>query len=69
MEKQALQIKGMSCKMCVKHVAQALVALNGVNEVTVSLENNSADLTFDPAIVGLVDFKAAVTEAGYEVAE
>ena len=67
MEKKTLSIKGMSCQMCVKHVTKALAALDGVTEVQVSLESNSADVTFDPAVVTMTDFKSAVAEAGYEV--
>ena len=68
MEKKTLNIKGMSCQMCVKHVTKALEALDGVTKVKVSLESNSADVTFDPAAVSMANFKSAVTESGYEVA-
>lgn len=68
MEKKTLSVNGMSCQMCVKHVTKALEALEGVTEVSVSLESNSADVTFDPAVVSMANFKSVVAEAGYEVA-
>ncbi len=67
MQKQILNIKGMTCQMCVKHVTKALANLDGVQEVEVSLEANTANIVFDPASVGMADFKTAIANAGYEV--
>jgi len=67
MQKIKLNVEGMSCQMCVKHVTKALADLKGVTEVKVSLETNSADVNFDPTVVGMADFTAAVAEAGYQV--
>ena len=67
MEQQTLNIQGMSCQMCVKHVTKALSELDGVSAVDVSLENNNANVTYDPSVVGLAEFKVAVADAGYEV--
>ena len=67
MQKITLNVEGMSCQMCVKHVTKAIADLKGVTEVKVSLETNTADVNFDPAVVGMADFKAAVAEAGYQV--
>ena len=61
--KKTVKIEGMMCQMCVKHVKAALAPLD--SEVEVSLENNCAmidESVADDAI------RAAVTEAGYEVA-
>ncbi len=60
--KKTVKIEGMMCQMCVKHVKNALSALD--SEVEVSLENNSAtlDASVDDAAIA-----AAVKEAGYEV--
>ena len=60
--KKTVKINGMMCQMCVKHVKNALSALDP--EVEVSLENNCATLNAD---VDDAAIKAAVTEAGYEV--
>ena len=37
-----LSIEGMMCQNCVKHATKALQSVNGVNEVKVTLETNSA---------------------------
>jgi copper chaperone CopZ len=63
-----LNITGMSCQMCVKHVTKALKELNGVTDVVVSLDQNTATVTYNPEPVGLEEFKSAVAEAGYAVA-
>ena len=64
--KTVLQIQGMSCAHCVQHVKEALEAVAGVNSANVSLEGKSAEVEHDNA--SLATLKAAVTEAGYEVA-
>lgn len=68
MEKEmTLNVKGMSCQMCVKHVTKALQGVDGVTGVVVSLDENNAKVTYDPAVAGVLQFAAAVAEAGYEV--
>ncbi len=60
--KKTVKIEGMMCQMCVKHVKNALSALDP--NVEVSLENKCAtvDEKVDDAAIA-----AAVKEAGYEV--
>ena len=67
MEK-TLSIEGMMCDRCVMHVQQALAAIPGVQEVTVSLENKSAKVLIDP-IVAEETFRYAIEEAGYVLNE
>lgn len=43
MEK-VLNIEGMVCMNCVKHVDKALREIQGIREVSVSLENKSAQV-------------------------
>ena len=66
MMKTILNIEGMSCENCVRHVKEALEALAGVISAEVSLENNTADIEHgegtSPALL-----KAAVVEEGYGV--
>ena len=59
---KTVKIEGMMCQMCVKHVKNALSALDA--NVEVSLENKCAtlDAGVDDAAIA-----AAVKEAGYEV--
>ncbi|MGI6230143.1 MAG: heavy metal translocating P-type ATPase [Tractidigestivibacter sp.] len=61
-----LSIDGMMCEHCVMHVTKALEGVEGVSNVKVSLENNSATLDADPSVTDDA-LKAAVADAGYEV--
>ncbi|MBN1246130.1 MAG: bifunctional DNA-formamidopyrimidine glycosylase/DNA-(apurinic or apyrimidinic site) lyase [Anaerolineae bacterium] len=66
-ETKTLNIAGMSCNMCVKHVTHALKNVDGVVDVHVQLEPPTATVTYDPQVADLAAFKAAVAEADYEV--
>jgi len=61
-----LNIGGMSCAHCVKHVTEALEDLKGVKSAKVSLKKNIAVVKYEGDVT-LEDMKAAVEEAGYEV--
>ena len=65
MEK-TLNIEGMVCMNCVKHVDKALRGGQGVQNVTVSLENKSAQVQLGQDVTDAV-LKAAIEDAGYEV--
>jgi copper chaperone len=67
METLTLNIKGMTCGGCVKSVTNVLQPLPGVASVNVSLEQNNASITFDPAKVKPAQFKSAIEDAGYDV--
>ena len=60
-----LNVKGMTCANCVMHVEDAVRAIEGTSNVTVSLVTNSLSFDLDPpATVDAVI--AAVKKAGYE---
>lgn len=63
---KTLKIEGMMCAHCQAHVLKALEGVEGVSQVSVSLEENEAVLTADETVDDqkLID---AVTEAGYKV--
>lgn len=65
MEK-TLNIEGMVCMNCVKHVDKALREVQGVQNVTVSLENKSAQVQLGQDVTDAV-LRTAVEDAGYEV--
>jgi P-type Cu+ transporter len=67
--KQTLAIDGMHCASCVASVEKALIGISGVESATVNLATETAQVVFDPISVAQVDFKAAVSNAGYAVAE
>ena len=60
-----LNVEGMMCQNCVKHVTKALEGVAGVQKADVDLDAKSAvvDLTGDVDDQALID---AVVEAGYE---
>lgn len=55
------------CDACVGHVTKALLGLEGVQSAAVSLPDNSATVTYDPAKVQVTQMAEAVAEEGYEV--
>ncbi len=59
-----LEIHGMSCDACVRHVTKALKSINGVSEVTVDLPNGHARVN---GMTGLqsAQLTAALDVAGY----
>jgi copper chaperone len=60
---QTIKIGGMSCQHCLNAVKKAIESVEGVTEVTVSLERGEASYAgaADPEKV-----KEAVRKAGYE---
>lgn len=63
---KVLDIEGMMCAHCQAHVQKALEGVEGVTQVTVSLEDNQAKVVMENEVADqkLTD---AVTEAGYKV--
>ena len=64
MEK-VLKVKGMMCQHCVAHVKAALSQVEGVKEVEVSLENETARVVLEKEVSDEV-LKKAIIDAGYE---
>jgi len=67
MENITLTVKGMTCMGCVRSVKAVLEPLAGVSSVEVKLEDGLVSIAFDPAQVQVVQLKAAIDDAGYEV--
>ena len=64
MEK-TLNVTGMMCQNCVRHVKNALEGVDGVASAEVSLENNSAVVQLETDVADDV-LIAAIVEEGYE---
>ena len=64
--KKIINIEGMGCQNCVKHVKEALENLDGVASAEVSLEKNNALITLSKDVADDI-IKSAVDEAGYDV--
>ena len=65
---RTMTIEGMMCGHCTGRVQKALEEVSGVESVTMSLENKTAEVVLAKTVEDDV-LKAAVTEAGYEVTE
>lgn len=64
--KKIVSIEGMMCQHCVMHVTNALSAVAGVSDVSVSLEAGEAVVTAAPSVTDDA-LRQAVTAAGYTV--
>jgi Cu+-exporting ATPase len=64
-----IKVYGMTCMHCHKRVTDAISAIEGVSSVEVDLEDESAEVEFDPDKTDLDHIKQAVIDAGYEVGE
>jgi copper chaperone len=69
MEKQTerIEIEGMTCGSCVRHVRTALEDLEGV-EVK-DIEIGSAEIDYDPETIDRAAIIEAIKDGGYTVAE
>jgi copper chaperone CopZ len=67
MQTELLKITGMTCGGCTNTVTQALKAINGVNDVEVSLSSGEATVQFDERLTTPDQLKSAVIVAGYGV--
>jgi len=65
-EASTLEVRGMTCNNCVRHVSQALRGLPGVDDVQVDLATGTARVQHDPARASIDQLIAAVEGAGYE---
>jgi copper chaperone len=69
MQTEVFKITGMTCGGCSNNVTQALKAVNGVDDVKVSLSANEATVQYDEKLTTLNQMKAAVITAGYGIAD
>ncbi|CAM3449736.1 heavy-metal-associated domain-containing protein [Kibdelosporangium persicum] len=60
-------VSGMTCQHCVTSVTEELSEIDGVTDVTVDLATGAVTVT-SSAPLDEVAVKAAVTEAGYDLA-
>lgn len=67
MQKQVLKVRGIISEDCTDKVTSALMAVNGVNDVTVSLANRQAIIVLDENLATLPKLAAALAGAGYDI--
>ena len=68
METVKLDVQGMTCGGCVASVTRVLKATPGVADAQVTLQPGAATITFDPATVEVPQLRAAIENAGFDVA-
>jgi copper chaperone len=59
-----LDVEGMTCPSCIRHVSSALTALDGVGQVDVKLREGVVHVKHDGRAT-LADMIEALTNAGY----
>lgn len=64
--KKQINIEGMSCGHCVKHVENALMEVCGVEKVDVNLKDKYAIVELKHDVENSV-LEGAIEEAGYDV--
>lgn len=69
MQTELLKVTGMTCGGCASKVTQALQAVPGVRDVTVTFSAGVAEVQYDEQTTSLGQLKSAVKGAGYGVAE
>lgn len=60
-------IDGMTCNGCVKSVTRALQQVAGVQNVTVSLADQRAEVDFDDNQTDVAALREAIEDAGFDV--
>jgi copper chaperone len=69
MQTEIIKVTGMTCGGCVDIVTRALVAVDGVHNVNVSLANGEAKVDFDENMTSIEKLNIAVEETGYGLVE
>lgn len=64
-----LDVTGMTCPSCIRHVDHALKELEGVEQVDVRLHEGKVSVQHDPEEVPVASLVAAIVEAGYQAEE
>jgi copper chaperone len=61
-----LDVEGMTCSSCVRHVEGALCTLDGVAKVEVALKNGTVRIEHDASRAPVARMIQALEEAGYD---
>jgi copper chaperone len=71
MQTEIIKVTGMTCDGCANNVTRALVAIDGVHDVKVTLSAGKAAsevaVQYDEQFTSPDNLKLAITEAGYSV--
>ena len=64
-----VEVRGMSCENCERHVREALRGVSGVSSAAASRAEGVATITADPVLATPERLRAAIEEAGYEMGD
>lgn len=64
--KQTVQLENLSCQNCVKHVTKHFLSMEGVSDVAVDLEQQTAHVTTDKPYE-TADYEVALAKTIYRV--
>lgn len=67
MQTEQIKVTGMTCGGCSSNVTKALRAVNGVDNVIVSLSDANATVQYDEKLTSPELLKSAIREAGYGI--
>ena len=61
-----LDVDGMTCSSCMRHVEAALRELDGIDQVEVKLKDGKVRVAHDPSRATIDEMIQALGDAGYE---
>mgnify|MGYP000925529129 CR=1 FL=1 len=64
--KQTVQLENLSCQNCVKHVTKHFLSMEGVSDVVVDLEKQTAEVIADRSL-SAEDYQAVLSKTIYKV--
>ena len=64
--KQTVQLENLSCQNCVKHVTQHFLSMEGVSDVTVDLDKQTAEIITERPLT-VEDYQATLSKTIYKV--
>lgn len=67
MKTEILKVTGMTCGGCVNSLTRALKAVNGVQEVHITLASGETSVHYDENTTSPDQLKSAVLDAGFGV--
>lgn len=68
-EKVELDVFGMTCAACSSRIEKVLNKMDGVQVATVNLTNETAQVEYQPGIVGMEDITSRIQKLGYDAKE
>lgn len=64
---KTLPVLEMSCAVCAGNVEHTVLGLNGIKNAAVNFATHTLTVTYDKAVVGLLEIQKAVQAAGYDL--